>query len=130
MSGGGVITGGGQCDKGCEKVILPLKLTFRMSNSLRNYKTTGQALVIDAIHCFIGIHTLNNEEMGGFTEPSPTGAQRSIHSPPLCHKEKSNKKLPVALKGVTIRNEESKLKDLPIGNAGQDTQKLPDFTPL
>lgn len=41
----------------------------------------------------------------GFSESSPSGAQKSIHFPCLCHKEESNKKNDNGLKwGVTIRN--------------------------
>lgn len=44
------------------------------------------------------IPTHLNEEMDGFSELSPTGAQKRMHSPCMGHKEESNKKFAMTLK--------------------------------
>lgn len=88
-----VAIGGGQP----ESVGLPLKPTFRMSNSPRSAMETMLQECkpgIDFVSCFVVIHTLNNEEMDGFF--CTTDAQKSIHSR---HKEESHKKMTMALKG-------------------------------
>lgn len=74
-----------------------------MSNSLRIKKKitqkyrSGTGCVCSALQ----VDTLETTRKCLGSEPSPTGAQKGIHSPRLRHKEESDEKMTTALKGMT-----------------------------